>query len=535
MSLSSKSSRRNSLSSLFNLGGNSADNDQIDRLANDHAHNQASGSQEECTPPGTSGRRQHDYRDDDDNSEPPRYLTYAQNHPMGRLFLALFRENAKNAKKDLDISIDELCGDFYRAMQLEKDNTHRTVQQAARGIEQEFVNRDLNAHTINMSFPPPTNFSRHPIFTSLQHRADCIRQFPTRPKFGGAGKEGTMDIIEFLNAVNSAQANCKLSESEFKEMLLACTTGRPHALLMEWIANTDDIATIYHNLLLHFDKRISPEAARQQLYAYKAPKTTTLAGAEAHIMALASRACSTIPIGPTRTATYNLESIQALIRCLPRLSSDMVLTKFNELTARQRHAPTAAELSRMLYSFRHVIDQDIKSNGADKSHSSPQKGKIRNKNAKYTSSYAVAQVEADIDYEYDHSPRKSRGKRHENDTHGGSYNVQGDRSPTPFHKNPRDRKERHTPERSKSGRFVAKHGDKSKQPQRGQKKFCTLCGQNNHTMVQGCRNMVNNEGKIVSVMPTMGTCPACPSKIKTRLNHPSSLCPFRKGAPLEHA
>ena len=182
MSLSSKSSRRNSLSSLFNLGGNSADNDQIDRLANDHAHNQASGSQEECTPPGTSGRRQHDYRDDDDNSEPPRYLTYAQNHPMGRLFLALFRENAKNAKKDLDISIDELCGDFYRAMQLEKDNTHRTVQQAARGIEQEFVNRDLNAHTINMSFPPPTNFSRHPIFTSFQQRNDSMRHFPTRPK-----------------------------------------------------------------------------------------------------------------------------------------------------------------------------------------------------------------------------------------------------------------------------------------------------------------------------------------------------------------
>jgi hypothetical protein len=106
----------------------------------------------------------------------------------------------------------------------------------------------------------------------VQQKSDCLRQFPTRPKFGGTGKDGTMDIIEFLNAVNAAQEDCKLSEKEFKSMLLACSTGRPHSLLMEWIANGDDVPTIYHNLLLHFDKRISPETARLQLYSYKAPK-----------------------------------------------------------------------------------------------------------------------------------------------------------------------------------------------------------------------------------------------------------------------
>ena len=543
MSLSSKSSRRNSLSSLFNLGNN-ADNAQHERNLHDDEQHHASGSNEEGPPHAehSNHNRRISNKNDEDDIEPPRYLTYTQNHPMGRLFLALFRENVKNSKKELDLNIEDLCCDFYHAMQLERDNTHRTVQQAARGMEQDFLNRDLNAHTINMSFPPPSNFSKHPTWTTVQQKSDCLRQFPTRPKFGGTGKDGTMDIIEFLNALNAAQEDCKLSEKEFKNMLLACSTGRPHSLLMEWIANGDDIPTIYHNLLLHFDKRISPESARQQLYSYRAPKTTTLAGAEAHIMALASRASSMIPAGPTRNSTYNLESIQALIRCLPKYSSDLVLTKFNELTARQRHAPTAAELSRMLYTSRHVIDQDIKAHGNDKReekpHPTPLKGRRGLKINKYASSYAVVPVNSDFDYR---RVSRSKGgvKRYppiDNTTY--TYSAQGEKSPSHPHKYNRDKPGKHIPERNKSGRFVAKHGNnnfKHNSRPTGGSRYCSLCGQNSHTITQGCPNMVNNEGKVVSVMPTMGTCPVCPPKIKQRLNHPSALCPYRRGAPLEHA
>ena len=88
------------------------------------------------------------------------------------------------------------------------------------------------------------------------------------------------------------------------------------------------------------------------------------------------------------------------------------------------------------------------------------------------------------------------------------------------------------------GGFVAKHGNnnfKHNSRPTGGSRYCSLCGQNSHTITQGCPNMVNNEGKVVSVMPTMGTCPVCPPKIKQRLNHPSALCPYRRGAPLEHA
>jgi hypothetical protein len=74
----------------------------------------------------------HQFADGDsshnENTPPPRYLPYTKNHPLGRLFLALFRENVKLAKnKDLDINLHELCTDFYKAMQLEKGIAQTTA------------------------------------------------------------------------------------------------------------------------------------------------------------------------------------------------------------------------------------------------------------------------------------------------------------------------------------------------------------------------------------------------------------------------
>jgi hypothetical protein len=137
-----------------------------------------------------------------------------------------------------------------------------------------------------------------------------------------------MDIIEFLNALNLAQANCQTSEKEFKVMLMACTTGKPHALT--WTGWPTMV------IFLQFTKTyyyilISPEAARHQLMVYKAPKDATLASAEAHIMA--NHAASFLAPGPSRLAAYNLDSILTLIKCLPIRSAEIVQTRYNELTA----------------------------------------------------------------------------------------------------------------------------------------------------------------------------------------------------------
>ena len=77
-------------------------------MPQDEEQPNASGSNEEGPPHTNRGnyKRRHDQDEEEDDNGPPRYLTYTQNHPMGRLFLALFRENVKNSKKELDINND---------------------------------------------------------------------------------------------------------------------------------------------------------------------------------------------------------------------------------------------------------------------------------------------------------------------------------------------------------------------------------------------------------------------------------------------
>jgi hypothetical protein len=529
-SISSNSSRRHSISSKFKYGEN-------------EEHNISSGNQKDARPFDIHSEDFHQSADGDsshnENIPPPRYLSYTKNHPLGRLFLALFRENVKLAKnKDLDINLHELCTDFYKGMQLEKGTAQRTAQAAAEEMEKGRLDRELNAHTIGLSFNPPTHFSKSPTWVSVHHKSECMKIFPTKYKFGGVSKDGSMDIIEFLNAVNLAQADCKTSEKEFKVMLMACTTGKPHALLMEWLANNDDIPTIYHNLLLHFDRRISPEAARHQLMVYKAPKNATLASAEAHIMSLANRAASLLPPGPSRSAAYNLDSVLTLIKCLPIRSADIVQTRYNELTARQGYAATAAQLSRMLFTSRHIIDRDIAENGADivyDTSSSSDDDSEDDDTGISAPVYTVSQSNSELDNGQDVSgtSRLNIEESVSRDNSAGTENTEDGKN-----KSSRSRKARRpkTGESKSSVPSGPKSWDRKESSSSSCKPgFCCLCGQNTHVSSMGCPNMVDDDGNIIKYFPTFDTCPDCPKNVTYRLNHNRKYCPFREGGPLVHA
>jgi hypothetical protein len=63
--------------------------------------------------------------------------------------------------------------------------------------------------------------------------------------------------------------------------------------------------------------------------------------------------------------------------------------------------------------------------------------------------------------------------------------------------------------------------------------YCSLCGKTDHNPAQGCPYITNDAGTQIKIIPTLGTCQSCPAKIMPRLNHPSQLCPYRVGGPLE--
>jgi len=485
---------------------------------------------------------------EDPNTNPSVQLSVTQSHPLGRILLSLLKDStnlAEKAKlKKMESEINELCTNFYDSVRLEKAKLQKQRKQVVAEVEASILEKELNSHMLNLDMDPPTNFSPIPTLLSAHQRADAMKLFPCRgAKFMGLSNNG-MDITEFLSMVTLAQEQCGLSEKEFKEMLLLSTTGKAHALISEWIGSEDSVATIYHNLLVHFDKRSTPEDCKQQLIAYKAPKTANLARIEAHIMFLANRAAKLLPRGETRNHYRNLEMVQALIRCLPPHSSSLVQTKFNELSARLGRVATAIELSRALTLSRHVIDADIKNHGHD---SLRGKRPIPNTpgRAKRYSTYLIAprafSQQQHRDRDPQHKPQHMRiqrnistGLRNVNFNKPQSNNGSTGRNPRPGFRTNNNRTGSSMRKPNPNRHFGRDNDRQFRQPYpsgASGSRYCSLCGSKNHTASDDCPNMVNDSGSKIKIHPTLGTCSVCPMKVQPRLNHPPAVCPYRKGGP----
>jgi hypothetical protein len=573
MSTTSKSphsSRHNSFSNLFKLNSrnNEVENVPMERVeCPNEIQLYGIDMETQSREAQQIGDDQSDGNYEDDYDELTKSATYTQNHPMGRILLDMATEEEKN-KKNKNIKVERLCQNFYEAMQLDSMNRERQFAQLIKQVEENLVKRELTSHTVTMDIRPPQCFNPRATLLTMAQKNECLRLFPTRNKFGNVSKDQSVDVVEFLYAMNSAHEACKISKEEFKDMLLASTTGKPHSLIRGWISSGYDIDTIYHYLQVHFDKRLSPQEASLQLKSYRAPKSSSLADVQAHLMELASRACSQVPEGPSRTALFDLELTQSLIRSLPTESQKQVQTKFNDLSAKQRRAATAAELSQALHSIRHIIDEDIKKNGIDRhdrSHSNfrnmknfihkkrPTGAPINTTKPSYKANTAYVSYYPNNSWEADnHSmieeiegPRYNYIPRH--------YNVLKYYAPktfatmniplrenTPLNKtgrnniNPRSNGLNRSMATSRSNFNNGQRPTLNRQQHKNgppHSHYCSLCGKKNHLASHGCPFMIDDNGKRISVLPTHSTCSDCPPQINPRLNHPTPLCPYRKGGP----
>ena len=258
-------------------------------------------------------------------------------------------------------------------------------------------------------------------------------------------------------------------------------------------------------------------------YKHKAPKNAALKDVEAHIMELASRAATTLPSGPSRVANYNMEFIQGLIRSLPSQSSIQVQNINNLLSARLGRAALAGELSKALNTYRHSIDTDIKLHGAE--YIRKFKPTMANRNyPRQAQAYTVMQIQRDF------QPRPAIRQFNRRTTGTKSFTMrtnfagQGSSNGTGSRDFSRNNSYRNN---------TTNFGNKGYMPRNQATNYCSLCGKKDHLATDGCPNMVNNSGKIVPVFPTHGICQVCPDDVSPRLNHPATLCPYRKGGPFD--
>lgn len=445
----------------------------------------------------------------------PEDYEYTRSKSLGNILLKLTEDNIALARKcnvrGMESNIADLCRDFRRAMEMEQATRKFEIEQAQADEHRRLLERELNSHTINQEIEPPSYFSQIPTLTTPGKITDCMKLFPSRNnKFSGQASDHNMTIVEFLSMMNSAQKHCKLTEAEFLDMLLSCTTGKAHLLIKEWIDNGQSMSSIYHNLTLHFDKRISADQARAQLATYKAPKSSNLAEVTAHIMLLCGRISASMPDPVSRQASYNLGIVNALIKSLPQYSATLVQNTYHMLSARWGRACEATELSRALNIYRNSIDNDIRMHGVDNT--------AKNRIGRF--------------------PFK---KQKPTKLHRTSFNVMNVRPISlPWQNRPTQPISNTAPltgaNRVKQGghnKFGTHKRSRSFNRQPRTNSGCSLCGMKDHTASQGCRNMRTNNGKIYKTMPVHNTCGLCPGNKKNTLNHPPMLCPFRKGGPLE--
>lgn len=484
--------------------------------------------------PNIEGSNTYDDPDVEQTYGDCKHLQFTQNHPLGAIFLKLVADTTSLAKKanvkTMDTNVPELCTAFYNGMNFERNSVNSKITQSSSEIENTILNRELNAHRQNVAIEPPCNFSPRPVLTTQSRISEATRAFPHRTaKFNGSNKDGAMSVIEFLISLKRSQEQYPLSEKEFLDKLLDASTGHAHELIMDWMANEESAANIFYSLLLNFDKRTTPEEAKRQLAIYITPKHGSLAKTVSYIMTLAMRASSAFPAGESQKSYYNLEACHALIRALPPYSNQIVSNLYNQLSARFGRTTTFTELSRGVFVYAAAIDNDIKVHGTDGIQRSrsfngkavPQKPRYKTFSVSSSTNYGLAS--------------QSQG------------NLTSNRSFTPGHNNRygssgalnkgNDKSHNTTGRSNNNGKPYNSNGARPKQRFPADRKSlaqsCSLCGMSNH-IAETCKNMRDDSGKILGVIPTYGTCDNCPKNLTTRLHHPPNVCPYRKGGPFEN-
>ena len=441
---------------------------------------------------------------------PSFYKNFTSNHPLGSLLLRLTSMNIELCKKanipQQEIpDLAETCKDFVSAIRLERNKTHNNINNISSDIENSILNKELNYHSVNASIIPPTKFSPAPVIINASKLNEVLKAFPSKTNQKFNGLASGVNIVEFLNNMNTGQEIMCLSKNEFLQMLLRCVSGKVYNLLSETINHEKDVSNIYHSMMCMFDTRLSSSNARKVLTAYKANRTSSLTKVQSYILEVASRIASALPAGQSRTSMFNLEANSALVRCLPSNSSVLVNNIINGLTAKLQRHPTFIEVTKCLSKYSDTIDSDIEKNGAI-----PNRGNnYVNMNSK--SKYRVYSVRNNGNF----------NRKHANNTNNNNYsNYNNNQRAQNRSMSFGNKKFRDSPKNE-----GAYNMNTNRQENKGKGgKYCSLCGDKTHTAADLCYKMRDDQHRLIQVIPTYKHCEVCLQKKGRKLFHPSTAC-----------
>ena len=438
------------------------------------------------------------------------------NHPLGKIVLNIAATSNEIARKSKHygniLNLNNICDQFADSMKLDSqrfsqhvDDNSKKLSAMQPDIEKALLNKELDFVHLNQSITPPVFANEDS--GKLQ---EASKVFPVKNKFNGTNRS----VLEFLQDINFCQDTCKLSEKEFLEMLLRCTTQKCYNILVQYMAIGFSTSDIYLSLLLLFDTRSTPTDCRKQLAHLTAHKSMNIIELQNKIMYLAGRTASDLPPGNARQSVYNLEACRALMSALPSQSSHLVTSKYNILTARLTTAPTFVQLLKILAPHQDLINQDIRQNGAT-SHNAKhytktpadfvgRRGNVFNLDVDGADNDGLKTGNA---YNYGRPPSRVGANRPPMRNRGNN-----------FQKYERNNHARGTPKVNEGKGSNINQG-------------CSLCGGENHTAASICYKMRTDSNKVVEVVPTYKPCPTCETALGKKLYHPAKFCISRPTYP----
>jgi hypothetical protein len=480
---------------------------------------------------------------------------------LGRIVIsntAQLRELSKKAKVPYVDNLDDTILNFNEY----KDKLHRSIDDRINDqinranmdmdqrLNDKLLERELAYHDQTETIKPPTVFAIKDVLINQESKSNAANNaFPTKRKFTGSLGIGQPTIVEFLKNMNAAQRKCNLSKFEFTEYLNLCCTGQVFEDVSSMIDAEKTLEEIYQALLMAYDKRLTPKAAKLALDNYRPPMDATLNSVSTDIMKLSQRACLQYGKGAQGPA-YDTMSIHALINALPYASQLISENCLQELNSRTSKMPTFADFTRALAKYGSTINREYeryKRNKADRN-----QGSNYNQNS-YSKPRMVRSAQINqlnrapgrnMNYRNPkNDPRRPpnknpfnrniatnnqfRKKVYQTNNEGPntqayqSYNGNNRYSSNDRNYNGNRRYESNG--NNSNGRY--QYGSKNRNDLGiGGKLFCQLCGKNNHKPSSVCYAMRDDRGNVQIVNPSTGSCSICKQETGQTLFHPEEFC-----------
>lgn len=407
-----------------------------------------------------------------------------------------------------------------------------------------------------MKISPPTDFSHNTVLTRQHSLELAARIYPgmsnnRNAKFSGVRNEGSLNVIEFLRNMNRAFSFMKLSEQEFKNQLLAASTGSAHDRISEWFSLNHTLNEVYCLLISYYDRSLPPHVAEQKLKKLRATKNMNIYDLQNQVLHLATVASESVPRA-NRQSLFDYWGTSTLLGALPEESRRLVTHEFRQMGERDGVQPSYLKLIRLIEPHSAEINSDLRKYGADDQFSKPNyrvnntnvkrrvKKKVRGPQVNELSRPTIStepptnveQIRGRSRQPNNRQVNQNRGRSNSKVRFNNNSNMQRQRSNNrsfsrtrkPFVKN--NSNFSNNSFGNNSYRNNGKRGFENRKEPKGS--FCSNCGSSFHVAADNCKEMMTDQGvRVENVAPHFSTCKLCPSSIYKRLNHPEKFCIFR--------